>query len=35
MFLKDVFNSVKETNRLRKEINRWLSKGMFLIHLKK
>ena len=29
------FNSVKEINRLRKEINRLLSKGMFLIQLKK
>ena len=30
-----LFNSVKEMNRLRKEINRLLSKGMFLIQLKK
>ena len=30
------FNSIKETNRLRKEINRLLlCKGMFLIQLKK
>ena len=30
----NVFNSVKETNRLRKEINRVLSKGMSNIYLK-
>ena len=29
------FNSVKKTNWLRKEINRLLKKGMFLIQLKK
>ena len=29
------FNSIKEINKLRKEINRLLSKGMFLIQLKK
>ena len=29
------FNSVKEINRLRKEINKLLSKGIFLIQLKK
>ena len=29
-----VFNSVKEINRLRKEINRLLSKEMSNIHLK-
>ena len=29
------FNSVKEINRLREEMNRLLSKGMFLIQLKK
>ena len=29
------FNSVNEINRLRKEINMLLRKGMFLIHLKK
>ena len=28
------FNSIKETNRLRKEINRLLSKGMPNIYLK-
>ena len=28
-------NSIKEINSLRKEINRLLSKGMFLIELKK
>ena len=28
------FNSIKEINRLRKEINRLLSKGMSNIHLK-
>ena len=28
-------NSIKELNGLRKEINRILSKGMFLIQLKK
>ena len=28
------FNSVKEINRLRREISRLLSKGMFLIQLK-
>ena len=26
----DVFNSIKEINRLRKEINRLLSKGMWM-----
>ena len=31
----DVFNSIKEINRLRKEINRLLSKGMFFVQLKK
>ena len=30
-----LFNSVKEINRLRKEINRLLSKEMFLIQFKK
>ena len=29
------FNSIKEINRLRKEINWLLSKGIFLIQLKK
>ena len=29
------FNSIKEINRLRKEINRLLSKGMSNIYLKK
>ena len=29
------FNLIKETNSLRQEINRLLSKGMFLIQLKK
>ena len=29
-----LFNSVKEINRLRKEINRLLSKGMSNIYLK-
>ena len=29
------FNSIKETNRLRKEMNSLLSKEMFLIQLKK
>ena len=29
------FNSIKEISRLRKEINMFLSKGMFLIQLKK
>ena len=29
------FNSIKELYRLRKEIERLLSKGMFLIQLKK
>ena len=29
------FNSIKEINRLRKEINRLLSKEMFLIQFKK
>ena len=33
MFLMDV-NSVKEINRLRKEINKLLSKGMSNIYLK-
>ena len=28
------FNSIKEINRLRKEINRLLSKGMWNIYLK-
>ena len=28
------FNSIKEMNRLRKEINRLLRKGMFNIYLK-
>ena len=30
----DVFNSIKEINRLRKEINRLLGKGMSNIYLK-
>ena len=34
MFLTDAFNSVKEINRLRKKINRLLSKGMSNIYLK-
>ena len=29
------FNSIKDRNRLRKETNRLLSKGMFLIQSKK
>ena len=32
--LSNVFNSIKEINRLRKEINRLLSKGMPNIYLK-
>ena len=28
MFLMDILNSIKEINRLRKEINRLSSKGM-------
>ena len=32
--LSNVFNSVKEINRLRKEINRLLSKGISNIYLK-
>ena len=28
------FNSVKEINRLRKEIDRWFSKGVLHIYLK-
>ena len=34
MLLSNVFNSIKEINRLRKEINRLLSKGMSNIYLK-
>ena len=34
LFLMDVLNSVKEINRLRKEIKRLLSKGMSNIYLK-
>ena len=34
IFLKNVFNSVKATSRLRKETNRLLSKGMSNIFLK-
>ena len=34
MFFLDVLNLIKETNRLRKEINRLLSKGMSNIYLK-
>ena len=30
-----IFNSNNEINRIRKEINRLLNKGMFLIQLKK
>ena len=30
----NVFNSIKEINRLRKEVNRLLSKGMPNIYLK-
>ena len=30
----NVFNSIKEINRLRKEVNRLLSKGMSNIYLK-
>ena len=30
-----LFNSIKEINTLRKEINRLLSKGIFLTQLKK
>ena len=33
-FMMFFFNSVKEIKRLREEINRLLSKGMFLIQLK-
>ena len=32
MFYWKFFNSIKETSRLRKEINRLLSKRMFLIN---
>ena len=34
MFLMDILNSIKEKNRLRKEINRSLSKGISNIYLK-
>ena len=30
-----LFNSIEEINRLRKDINRLLGEGMFLIQLKK
>ena len=30
-----LFNPIKEINTLRKEINRLLSEGMFLVQLKK
>ena len=30
-----LFNPIKEINMLRKEINRLLSEGMFLVQLKK
>ena len=32
--LSNVFNSIKEINRLRKEVNKLLSKGMLNIYLK-
>ena len=34
MLLSNVFNSIKEINKLKKEINRLLSKGMSNIYIK-